>query len=235
MLRLELIDISKPYPAVKANDNVYAAGRARRDPRRARRERRRQVDADEDHLRRRAARRRARSAGTASRSTIRNPHEARALGISMVFQHFSLFDTLTVGRERLARARQAADAWPRSSRAHHASVDAGLRPASSTRRGRCTRSSVGERQRVEIVRALLTRSEAADPRRADLGADAAGGRKAVRHAAPARRARAAASSTSATSSTRSARCATTARCCAAARSPASVDPRQETNASAVAA
>ena len=67
--------------------------------------------------------------------------------------------------------------------------------------------SVGERQRVEIVRALLTEPEAADPRRADLGADAAGGREAVRHAAPARRARAARSSTSATSSTRSARCA----------------------------
>ena len=28
--------------------------------------------------------------------SIRNPQEARALGISMVFQHFSLFDTLTV-------------------------------------------------------------------------------------------------------------------------------------------
>ncbi|MEY4974846.1 MAG: Ribose import ATP-binding protein RbsA, partial [Pseudomonadota bacterium] len=27
---------------------------------------------------------------------IRNPQEARRLGISMVFQHFSLFDTLTV-------------------------------------------------------------------------------------------------------------------------------------------
>src|SRR6476620_5108052 len=26
---------------------------------------------------------------------VRNPHEARALGISMVFQHFSLFDTLS--------------------------------------------------------------------------------------------------------------------------------------------
>src|ERR1700722_758681 len=26
---------------------------------------------------------------------VRNPHEARALGIAMVFQHFSLFDTLT--------------------------------------------------------------------------------------------------------------------------------------------
>ena len=27
---------------------------------------------------------------------IRNPQQARALGISMVFQHFSLFDTLSV-------------------------------------------------------------------------------------------------------------------------------------------
>ena len=27
---------------------------------------------------------------------IRNPQEARALGISMVFQHFSLFETVTV-------------------------------------------------------------------------------------------------------------------------------------------
>ena len=30
------------------------------------------------------------------RVVISNPQEARALGISMVFQHFSLFDTLTV-------------------------------------------------------------------------------------------------------------------------------------------
>ncbi len=29
-------------------------------------------------------------------SKIRNPQEARALGISMVFQHFSLFETVTV-------------------------------------------------------------------------------------------------------------------------------------------
>src|SRR6476469_8456582 len=28
--------------------------------------------------------------------TVRNPQEARSLGIAMVFQHFSLFDTLTV-------------------------------------------------------------------------------------------------------------------------------------------
>ncbi|WP_201406897.1 ATP-binding cassette domain-containing protein, partial [Mycobacterium intracellulare] len=30
------------------------------------------------------------------RVEIANPHQARALGIAMVFQHFSLFDTLTV-------------------------------------------------------------------------------------------------------------------------------------------
>src|SRR6478609_10684149 len=30
--------------------------------------------------------------------SVRNPQEARALGIAMVFQHFSLFDTLTVAQ-----------------------------------------------------------------------------------------------------------------------------------------
>ena len=34
--------------------------------------------------------------GRRSRCTSRNPPQARALGIGMVFQHFSLFDTLTV-------------------------------------------------------------------------------------------------------------------------------------------
>ena len=29
---------------------------------------------------------------------VRNPQQARALGISMVFQHFSLFDTLSVAQ-----------------------------------------------------------------------------------------------------------------------------------------
>ena len=134
------------------------------------------------------------------------------------------------GRERLARARQVAHRWREVTRAHRArsrgeyglDVDP-LRPVHTL--------SVGERQRVEIVRALMTEPEAADPRRADLGADAAGGREAVRHAAPARRRGLLASSTSATSSTRSARCATTAPCCAAARSPArSIRARRPTPA-----
>src|SRR5437763_272412 len=94
MLRLELISITKQYPAVKANDRVdlrvkpgeihavlgengagkstlmkiiYGA-----------------VRPDEGEIR-----------WNGQPVQVRNPHEARQLGISMVFQHFSLFDTLT--------------------------------------------------------------------------------------------------------------------------------------------
>ena len=94
MLRLELVDISKSYPAVKANDRVslpvapgqihavlgengagkstlmkiiYGAVRP---------------DAGEIRW-------------NGERVEIASPAEARALGISMVYQHFSLFDTLT--------------------------------------------------------------------------------------------------------------------------------------------
>src|SRR5215217_8720141 len=94
MLRLELIDISKQYPAVKANDRVnlrvkpgeihavlgengagkstmmkmiYGA-----------------VRPDEGEIR-----------WNGQPVAVRNPQEARQLGISMVFQHFSLFDTLS--------------------------------------------------------------------------------------------------------------------------------------------
>ena len=38
----------------------------------------------------------AKSAGTAQPVTIANPKAARKLGIGMVFQHFSLFEALTV-------------------------------------------------------------------------------------------------------------------------------------------
>ena len=84
---------------------------------------------------------------------VRNPQEARALGISMVFQHFSLFDTLTV----------AENVW--------LGLDKSLKLAEVTRRITAKASeygldidpsrpvhtlSVGEMQRVEIIRALLT-------------------------------------------------------------------------------
>ena len=85
--------------------------------------------------------------------TIRNPQQARSLGISMVFQHFSLFDTLSV----------AENVW--------LGLDKSLSLAEVTRRIEAKASeygldiepqrpvhtlSVGEMQRVEIIRALLS-------------------------------------------------------------------------------
>ncbi|MEO6896717.1 MAG: ATP-binding cassette domain-containing protein, partial [Caldimonas sp.] len=93
-LRLELVDISKQYPAVKANDRVSL-----------------RVAPGEIHA--------VLGENGAGKSTlmkiiygavrpdegeirwdgqvvqVASPSEARKLGISMVYQHFSLFDTLT--------------------------------------------------------------------------------------------------------------------------------------------
>ncbi len=86
---------------------------------------------------------------------VRNPHEARALGISMVFQHFSLFDTLTVaenvwlGQDRTS-LEQVARNIEAKAREYGLDVDP-QRPVHTL--------SVGEMQRVEIIRALLTRPQ----------------------------------------------------------------------------
>ena len=85
--------------------------------------------------------------------SIRSPHEARALGISMVFQHFSLFDTLTaaenvwLGLDRRLSLAEVTQRIGEVSREYGLEIDP-LRPVHSL--------SVGERQRVEIVRALMT-------------------------------------------------------------------------------
>ena len=110
---------------------------------------------------------------------IRNPQEARALGISMVFQHFSLFDTLTVaenvwlGVDKSLSLAQVTQSITAKAAEYGLDIDP-ARPVHTL--------SVGEMQRVEIIRALLTKPATADPGRADLGADAAGGGKAVRGA-----------------------------------------------------
>ncbi|HEY1461053.1 MAG TPA: ABC transporter ATP-binding protein [Casimicrobiaceae bacterium] len=83
---------------------------------------------------------------------IASPARARALGIGMVFQHFSLFETLTVA-ENIALAldrdlaRKELDA-----RIRQVSERYGL-PLDPHRHVHSM--SVGERQRVEIVRCLL--------------------------------------------------------------------------------
>jgi ABC-type uncharacterized transport system ATPase subunit len=87
---------------------------------------------------------------------VRNPQEARALGISMVFQHFSLFDTLTVAENvwlgldkslSLDDVRQSIQ-----SKAEQYGLEIETeRPVHTL--------SVGEMQRVEIVRALLTQPQ----------------------------------------------------------------------------
>ena len=150
--RLKLTDVSKRYPAVLANDAISLA-----------------VMPGEIHA--------VLGENGAGKSTlmkiiygavrpdsgtmefddalqnIRNPQQARAMGISMVFQHFSLFETLTVAENiwlGLGKDRSLSEV------SHSISAKASeyglelepMRPVHSL--------SVGERQRVEIVRALLT-------------------------------------------------------------------------------
>ena len=84
--------------------------------------------------------------------TIASPAAARKLGIGMVFQHFSLFEALTVA-ENIALAMPGAfDMRKLSERIARVSRDYGLplEPSAVV-----ADLSVGERQRIEIVRCLL--------------------------------------------------------------------------------
>ncbi|WP_083656485.1 ABC transporter ATP-binding protein [Mongoliimonas terrestris] len=83
---------------------------------------------------------------------IGSPAEARALGIGMVFQHFSLFEALTVAENIALALPKDADRRGLSATIARVSRDYGL-PLDPT--SRIADLSVGERQRVEIVRCLL--------------------------------------------------------------------------------
>lgn len=83
---------------------------------------------------------------------IPNPATARDLGIGMVFQHFSLFDALTVA-ENVALALPPGKSLKQVSKElEEISSSYGLPLKASAR---IHDLSVGERQRVEIVRCLL--------------------------------------------------------------------------------
>jgi simple sugar transport system ATP-binding protein len=150
-LRLELQDITKLYPGVRANDGVCL-----------------KVAPGQIHA--------VLGENGAGKSTlmkiiygatrpdsgrmlwngapvrVESPEHARRLGIAMVFQHFSLFETLTVaenvwlGLDEKSKARAVSRIREQSAR-YGLAVDPD-RPVYTL--------SVGERQRVEVVRALLT-------------------------------------------------------------------------------
>ena len=83
---------------------------------------------------------------------LSGPSEARSRGIGMVFQHFSLFDNLTVA-ENVALGLDGKESFKdMSARLEQVSRVYGL-PLDPRRE--VWQLSVGERQRIEIVRALM--------------------------------------------------------------------------------
>ncbi|MGC8806960.1 MAG: ABC transporter ATP-binding protein [Thiomonas sp.] len=154
-MRLALEHISKSYPGVKANDDISL-----------------QVEAGEIHA--------VLGENGAGKSTlmkiifgavqpdsgriiwngapvrIKNPGMARDLGIAMVYQHFALFDSLSAAENiwlGLGRGMALADVERRiDAVAQRYGLDCAPRRPVHT-------LSVGERQRVEIIRCLL-----ADPK-----------------------------------------------------------------------
>lgn len=90
------------------------------------------------------------------RVEIKTPAQARALGIGMVFQHFSLFETLTVA-ENIALAmdnKMSLEALSREIVAVSTRYGLSIMPERYVHH-----LSVGERQRVEIVRCLLQKPQ----------------------------------------------------------------------------
>ena len=84
--------------------------------------------------------------------TIGSPAQARRLGIGLVFQHFSLFDSLTVAENIALGIDERIPMRALTERIGEVSARYGL----SLDPGRHVHTlSVGERQRVEIVRCLL--------------------------------------------------------------------------------
>jgi simple sugar transport system ATP-binding protein len=83
---------------------------------------------------------------------IANPAAARQLGIGMVFQHFSLFEALTVAENIALALADAPNLGDLKKKITAVSAQSGL-PLNPD--ARVADLSVGERQRVEIVRCLL--------------------------------------------------------------------------------
>ncbi|WP_070288576.1 ABC transporter ATP-binding protein [Janthinobacterium sp. HH106] len=153
--RLELHDISKRYPAVVANDGIdltVAPG---------------QIHAvlGENGAGKSTLMKiiygavqpdRGRILWNGREVEIANPSAARALGIAMVFQHFSLFDTLTVTENIALGLPAGTNMAELAQRIEDTARQYGL---DLEPQRHVHTLSVGECQRVEIVRALLAKPQ----------------------------------------------------------------------------
>jgi ABC-type uncharacterized transport system ATPase subunit len=110
-----------------------------------------------------------------------SPRDAQALGIGMVYQHFTLATGHDGGREPVARA-WAACRWRSTGRAERAELEEFMRrmPFGCRWTRRPAGLAAGEKQKLEILKQLYLKPALPDPRRADLGADAAGSRRGAR-------------------------------------------------------
>ena len=154
-----------------------ARGRLRRPrgrgDRAVRRERRRQVDADEDPRGRRAAdHRRARARRRGGRPSPR-PTDAVARGVAIIHQELNLCPNLSVTDNLFMGRELVRGLLRRRRRAERRDGAGGARPArgaASTRRRRVGDLRLGQQQVVEIARAISLRRPRPDHGRADLGA-----------------------------------------------------------------
>ena len=178
--------ITKRFPGVVANDGVDFEARRRRGARAARRERRRQEHALE-HPHRALPRRRGRD--RALRPAGRVPLAARRARRRHRDGAPALPPRRAVHRRRERRPRRPPRRGarvPASSRAGSSARSPSSASATGSPvdpRARIWQLSVGEQQRVEILKALYREARDPDPRRADRRAHPAGGRRALRDAA----------------------------------------------------
>ena len=184
--RLEMRDVSKAFPGVKALERVSLDVEAGRDPRAARRKRRREIDARQDHRRRLRARRRRVSSRRPPLGDI-DEAEAGRLGIGIVHQEGSLVRTLSIA-DNIFAGRQPTRSFGRidvaemvaRSRALLDQLGVDIDP-----RAKVSTLSSAQAQVVEIAKALSQDLRLLDSRRADGRADAHRNRTAVRRPAPA--------------------------------------------------
>ena len=221
-MRLELREITKRFPGVSATTRSRSRP-TRQGARPARRERRRQDDADEHPVRASTSRTRARSSSTARSASSPIPSAAIHAGVGMVHQHFMLvpvFDVVeavALGAETVNGPLGTFDRAAARKRIVELSEQYNLDVDPDAR---IESLPVGVRQRVEILKALYRHSDILVLDEPSAVLTPHGDRGAVRDHPLACRPPARPSSSSPTSSTRSSRSPTRSSCCAAAASPA---------------